>query len=200
MYKIKFKNESLLMKIISKILFFNKDFMTKYVTTIFDTIYFPNEENYKLVSSKISLLHEIVHILDFKNKLFMFMYLSPQIFGLLAILGPIFNWWFLLFLILFLPIPSYFRMLAEKRAYTITLYVTYKYCKEKGYKFDIDDVIEFIINNFKSSGYYFMWPFTNNLEKYYYEVFDKIKNGEKPYLNKEIYDLVDIEYDKIFNS
>ena len=67
--EVKYKTESSFMKLIGKILFFNKTFMTFYTTTIGSTIYFPNREfvNNKEVSSSIIFLHELVHIHDSKN-------------------------------------------------------------------------------------------------------------------------------------
>ena len=43
-FKIKYKNESLFMKVIGFLLFFNKTFMTNYITTIGSTIYYPSRE------------------------------------------------------------------------------------------------------------------------------------------------------------
>lgn len=86
--KIKYKDKSLLMKILSKLLFFNKDFMNKYTTTIGNTIYFPTENfiNTYPISSISILLHECVHISDSrKNPLFKFLYLTPQILFLLRL-------------------------------------------------------------------------------------------------------------------
>ena len=88
--KIKYKDESLFMKILGSLLFFNKSFMATYTTTIGSTIYFPSkkfvEERY--YSSILILLHELVHVQDgikFNPIIFAMLYLSPQIFGLLSV-------------------------------------------------------------------------------------------------------------------
>src|SRR4030043_385107 len=86
--KIKYKDESLLMKILGKLMFFNKGFMTSYTTTIGSTIYFPNSNFVKArpISSSVILLHELVHLYDnskFTAPLFSFLYLFPQILVLL---------------------------------------------------------------------------------------------------------------------
>mgnify|MGYP007046843866 CR=1 FL=1 len=78
---VKYKDTSFLMKLLSLILFFNKDFMKSFTTTIGTTIYYPSEEFVKNspITSLITLLHELVHIIDYnKNKLlFTLLYLFP---------------------------------------------------------------------------------------------------------------------------
>src|SRR6202000_2751600 len=126
--KIKFKDQSTLMRFIGKLMFWNKEFMTGFTTTIGTNIYFPSENfiNLHPITTFATLLHELVHIYDQKRLskiLFMFLYLSPQILTLLIaplffIIGPL----ALLLFIFALPIPSYFRMYFEKRAYLVSLY------------------------------------------------------------------------------
>jgi hypothetical protein len=60
--RVKYKNQSKLMKFLGALLFFNKDFMNNYVTTVGSVIYFPNQHFIKLrpVSSVVLFLHELV--------------------------------------------------------------------------------------------------------------------------------------------
>ncbi len=43
--KIKFKDQDPLMKLVGKLMFFNPGFMTQFVTTIGETIYWPSKED-----------------------------------------------------------------------------------------------------------------------------------------------------------
>ncbi len=87
-FEIKSKKESRLMRLLSVVLFFNKSFLEKYVTTIYPRVYVPTEpwNQHKPVSRIATLAHEYVHLYDRKRLgwLFNVLYLSPQIFALLA--------------------------------------------------------------------------------------------------------------------
>lgn len=183
---IKFKNKSLFMKIVDKILFFNKDFMSSFTTTIGSNIYFPSEEYVKNspITAIVILLHEIVHIYD-SNKtnkfLFGFLYLFPQILALLAI--PLFfvSWKIAIFFLLFLlPFPAYFRMKAEKRAYASSLYVIHQLSLKKNFKIELNKQKENYISYFKKNDYYFMWLFSS-IDTNFDEYLIKIENGQKPF-------------------
>ncbi len=195
-FQIKFKNESWLMKVIAFIMFFNKDFSKSFTTTIGSTIYFPSEAfiNTRAISSLVILMHETVHMHDSKkmNKyLFSALYASPQILALLAV--PLFLLGFkflaLLSLLWLLPIPSFFRMWAEKRAYLASLYVMKKLSEKNGYVINLEVQSTFFLEQFKSSNYYFMWPF-----KFLMVDFDedliKIQKGERPY-EDSVFDMLD---------
>jgi hypothetical protein len=195
--KIKFKDESLFMKILSYILFFNKYFMTDYTTTIGSTIYYPSRKKIDKfeISSIIVLLHELVHIYDAKKvskPLFSFLYLIPQ--SLVLLLLPLFfllDWTLVLPLILLclLPLPAYFRMVYEKRAYMVSMYVMNVLSKKMNFKYDVDKYSKEFLSYFKSSFYYFMWVFPD-LDKKFEEAAAKIKIGERPYEDKVI-DIID---------
>jgi ABC-type multidrug transport system fused ATPase/permease subunit len=135
--QIKYKDQSFLMKLIGKLLFFNKTFMTDYTTTLGDTIYFPNEAFVKVrsISSTVILLHEIVHIKDshkLTKLLFSLLYACPQILLLFFIPMLFISWKFaLLFLLFALPIPAFFRMYFEKRAYLSSLYAIHIWISKK---------------------------------------------------------------------
>ncbi len=179
-FDIGYKNQSTLMKIIGYIFFFNKSFMTKYITTIGSTIYFPAKSG--TPDDMLIVLHELIHINDAKkyNKLlFGWLYLLPQSLILFALPVFFFNWWVALILmtVCLLPLPAYFRMKFELKAYKTSLYVQYKYAKKR--KFLFYDNSYFIESQFTGAGYYFMWPF--GVEKEIDAAVKLIKDGQHPY-------------------
>lgn len=189
---IKYKDTSKLMKIISLILFFNKRFYTEYVTTIWNTIYFSSNKFIKThpVASSRILLHEFVHVLD-ANKysfiLFSIAYLLPQILFLLTPLLLLINWQVALFGFIFLlPLPAYFRMKLELRAYLAEIYVSNKLAKKLGFEYDADQDKISMIKQFKSSSYYYMWIFPD-IDKKFNEYIDLDK---RPF-DDEIFDALD---------
>lgn len=192
---IDYKDQSNFMKIIGKLLFFNKSFPTSYTTTIGSTIYFPNKTFVKIrpISSSIILLHELVHLHDakkFGNLLFSFLYLSPQILTLLCV--PLFfiNWKIaLVFLLFAAPIPSYFRMYFERRAYLASLYVVYKLSKKLDFNSALETHKNYFLRQFKGVYYYFMWPF-NTLDKDFNNAIIKISNDERPFQDP-VFDILD---------
>ena len=193
--QIKYKSESTLMKIIGKLLFFNKSFLTSYTTTIGSTIYFPNPNFVKArpISSTIILLHELVHLYDskrFGNILFSFLYLTPQILALLSL--PLFfiSWKIALCFLLFAaPLPSYFRMYFEKRAYLVSLYVIYKLSSKLQFNSALETHKRYFLKQFKSPYYYFMWTFSN-LDKDFNEALLKINKKERPFQDP-VFDILD---------
>ena len=156
-FEILSKEGSSLMRFLSKLLYFNKHFMDKYVTTIYPKVYVPRlpfKEN-DPISAIATLAHEYVHLKDRKKMgfLFNFLYLFPQnlvFFSLLGILNP---WWYLCLLCI-LPIPSPTRAWLEYRGYRMTLFV-YEYY---GAMRDHDDFLEWIADHFVNSSYYWMFP------------------------------------------
>jgi hypothetical protein len=196
---VQYKNESSLMKFIGKFMFFNPAFMTGYTTTIGNTIYYTNREFVEQHpdAATIVLLHELVHINDSNNKnlLFNFLYLIPQVFSMLFIPFIFFIGWKALFFLLFLtPIPAYWRMINERRAYTISIYVSKK-LNDIGYHLDLFEEASFYASQFKNSSYYFMFPF-KSIDSYFQTIALQIQAGDKPELEKNVYDLVD----KVFSA
>lgn len=193
--KIAYKDQSLLMKILGILLFFIPSFMASYTTTIGDTIYYSSAKfiDSHIASTFITLLHEVVHINDEKRLgklLFSASYLLPQLFILLAIpFAFIIGWWSLLFLLFLAPIPAFFRMLLEKRAYLASLYVMKKLNDKCGYNIDLNYQSQFFVEQFKNSAYYWMWPF-NNLDNEFAMAITKIQNGDRPY-NDKVFDILD---------
>ncbi len=172
--EIRSKKQSTMMKFLSKLMFFNKRFMIGYVTTWYPHIYVPKlpwrEKND--APAIATLAHEWVHLHDRQRLgwLFNFLYIMPQcffIFGLLAFWNP----WFLLFFLFLLPIPSPGRAWAEFRGYRMSIAVYYWI---SGQKVDL----KWIVDQFVSSNYYFMWPFRGWLMKKFQKEFEKIKNNE----------------------
>ena len=180
--KIKYKTESLLMKLISYVLFFNKAFMTQYITTIGDTIYFPSEEMYMSdPNTTISIIaHEYVHLNDDANdKLYKFKYLFPQILAPLMLLFGFISWYIAvpLFVLFLLPIPAYWRKQYELSAYKMSLFTAQELNKKEGWSTAqsaeyLNDLADFYNKQFTSMAYYFMWPF--GVKKELSETVDKV--------------------------
>jgi hypothetical protein len=168
-FNIKLKSENLFLKLINYILFFNKQFMEKYTTTIGNTVYFPSQKYIENSpqQTQIILAHEFVHVLDSKNNiLFKILYLFPQI------LFPIFLIAFLLlsgilsYILLFMAIiclspviPAYWRSKYELRGYQMSLFAFSELSKESNNE-NIEkilmDKVNVINTYFTGSGYYWM--------------------------------------------
>lgn len=169
---IKYKNSSLLMKILGYILFFNPNFMTGFVTTIGNIIYFPNKE---YISERddlgaIQILsHEARHIKDLEEvgRLpFTLSYMFPQVLAPLALLGLLINWWVALiaFLVCLLPWPAPWRKHWELRGYIMSLFFANEAMKENGVGQEertkkLAQAANYYNSNFTNFNYYLMWPF-----------------------------------------
>jgi len=170
-FRIEDKRKSPLMRLLSKLLFFNKTFSTGYVTTLYPKVYVPElpwreKDN---VAAIATLAHEYVHLKDRKRMwlFFNFLYLFPQNFATFALLGAFGNspLWYLCLLFL-LPIPSPTRAWLEFRGYRMTLAVwslflgpDWKYGKF------VDSIVE---KQFSGSGYYWMFPFDRYMVQKFY--------------------------------
>lgn len=194
--KIKYKDQSWFMKLLGKLLFFNKPFMTSYTTTIGSDVYFPNESYTRArpISSAVVLLHELVHVSDgkkFTKPLFGFLYLSPQILALLCLPLFLLSWKIALpLMVLFAsPIPSYFRMHFEKRAYLTSLYCLYRIGKLKDFDPKLETQAKGFVEHFTGSHYYFMWPF-KNITKEFDEALERIKADKRPF-EDPVFDILD---------
>ena len=168
-FKIVSKEDSTLMKVIGKLMFWNKRFM-RMTTTIGDTVYI-SESLYKLLvkGGKIRkkrflfgmLLHEAMHMSDRRRMgtlKYRLKYLSPQIYSLgalLALLTP-FSSWFLLalgFLVFAAPWPSQGRTEIEANGYEMGAAVEYWMTG----KVSIENLVKIHIA-FTSMKYYKMCP------------------------------------------
>jgi len=194
--RVKYKTDSWLMKLVGKVLFFNKDFMTNYITTIGSTVYYPSQDFVQSHSNSsiIILLHELVHIKDARHltrPLFSCLYLFPQILVLLFFPALLISWKLaLLFLLLGAPLPAYFRMVFEKRAYLTSLYAI----KSLSGRLDFFPMLKtqesFFIDQFTSSAYYYMWPFYGGLKKDFDQAIDKINTGQRPF-EDDVFNILD---------
>jgi len=194
--KVKYKDSSNFMKLLSYILFFNKRFMTGYTTTIGSSIYFPNEKFIKSrPNSAITIfLHELVHIYDskrFNMFVYSFLYLFPISLLLIALPLFFFSWKIALVLAILslLPFPAYFRMYFERRAYMVSLYAIQKLSEKMSFDPHLDKAKNSFISEFKSSSYYFMWIFPG-INKDFDAAVIKIRAGKRPY-EDPILDIID---------
>lgn len=178
--KVIYKRDSLFMKILSKILFFNKNFMDNATTTIGRTIYLSNEYDGRSESSKVAtLLHEYVHILQAEEDiLFPILYLMPQFLVLYSLFAIPFGSFFLLFLLAILPFPAVYRALYEAEAYAVSLYI-----KDISGGYDMKAELDFVVKTFTGPSYYFMMPFKTTMENWITEQVLHIKEGQ-PTLNQ----------------
>jgi hypothetical protein len=180
-FQIKYKDQSSLMKFLGTLMFFNPSFMTNYTTTIGNTIYFVSENDVKNneIDSCVTLLHETVHMYDQKRLgrfLFSISYLFPLILFPFAALLFLLSWKIALPAMLFflLPLPAYWRMNYERRAYMVSLYA----CNKLGFNLQVNEAI--YLHACQGTGYYFMWPFSN-LKVDFDQAIQNIEKGQKPF-------------------
>lgn len=168
------KSSSRVMRFFSFVLFFVPGFMTNFVTTFYPKVYVPSKERWEANHSNTVMLlaHEYVHLRDRKRlgPLFNFIYLSPQVLVLLALLAPL-NLWFLFSLFFLLPLPSPGRMWAELRGYRMTIAVYY-------WMTGVEYNLGYIANHFTGQNYYWMWPFRSHIENLLEKEYNKIKNDD----------------------
>ena len=152
-FKITSKKDSKLMKALSFLLFFNKSFMTRYISVIGSTMYVPElpwkaDDDYSAI---VVLAHELKHLQDSREFpiIFELSYLFPQILSIFSVLAVFFGPYWLFCLLFLLPIPSPTRTYWEFRAFVNTLAVYYWFFE------DFDD-IEHILKQFSGPYYYFM--------------------------------------------
>lgn len=210
-FSVKYKDQSLFMKILGKLMFFNKTFMTNYTTTIGKTVYFANEEKIKSTSTLrhvSTLAHEYKHVKDYEkyHLWFIFTYLTPQILALVTLpLMIISIWWswiaFIIFLVLTLlflsPLPSYGRKYWELRGHIVSLFVINEINKKRWGDQNVEVRKQILISaankynqKFTKADYYFMWPF--GVKEILHKKVDKIISGE---IKKEDPFLTELEKD-----
>jgi hypothetical protein len=189
--KIKYKDEDTLMKIIGALMFFNKAFMTNFITTLGYTIYFPSRQ--WVVDhdqdAMVILIHEAVHMQDEKKYsiLFQLGYIFPLWLSLLVpFLLFVLSWKIVLPLALFflLPLPAPFRMMFERKAYIIGVYAAYKL-----YGTDPFENASYYSSFFKDSSYYWMWILGVNNSMM--EAASRIKQGIPPIDDVDTMKMVD---------
>ena len=155
---VKYKDESWLMKLIGGLMFFNRGFMTNFITTIGETVYFPTRQSVEsdYHEAWMTLAHELVHVEDYrKNRpLFMLGYCMPQLLAALALLAPIlWSWWPLLALVFLAPLPAPWRRNAELRGYAMSMAVLY-WQRRSGIPQSLKaNIVEYLTG----PDYYFSW-------------------------------------------
>ena len=187
-FKIVSKQDSKLMKFLAKVLFFNKDFMTRYVTVIGQTVYVPSKDWMKFnpAAALITLSHEWAHMKDNRKWKFLYTlaYLSPQIFSLVA-LASLWtgNLWWLGFLAFLLPFPSLGRSELEMRAYSVSMAVAWWVLEQEP---DYEKISKY----FTSSAYYWMYPIKEAAIDDLEENFERIKRMELRPHEKQILEIL----------
>lgn len=202
-FEIKYKNESWLMKLLGKILFFNSKFMTGFVTTIGNVVYFPNREyiaERETLGALEVLSHEARHIRDLEQvgKLpFTLSYMFPQILAPLALFGLLINWWVavIALVVFLLPWPAPWRKHWELRGYIMSLFFSNEAMKEAGLSQEeratrLAKAAEYYNDNFTNLSYYLMWPF--GVKEELAKASEKILSGE---IIKE-----DVIYDEVVSA
>jgi hypothetical protein len=103
----------------------------------------------------------------------------------------LFHWYIALALLLFLlPIPAYFRMREERRAYTMSLYVMNRLNNTSNFHIDLEKHRDVFIRDFYDSSYYYMWPFPG-IKNHFNDSLDEIKAGGKPDSDGNLYEIID---------
>ena len=194
--KIKFKDESWFMKLLGKLAFFNKNFMTHFTTVIGKTIYLPTRaglDNTEDLGPLVIVAHEYRHMVDFGSWFKSFFvrtsYFAPQIFSpfmlLLLFLPVIWAISIPLALVMFLawltPVPSPGRKYFEFKGYTTSLFALNEIYKENKWKeterkYLLEEQIAFMNEQFTGPAYYYMWPW--GVKKDFDIIIDKILKEE----------------------
>lgn len=194
------KRDSKLMKLIGPILrIFNKKFNT-YYTTIGKTMYVPDSAlspDADQVSLTETFMHESRHRWDEKRYgllgiPYKLAYLFPQSLALLTLLsfGALSGnkLWLLnlLWLVCLAPIPAFFRMVLEVRAYKTSTMLAH-------HLYDISSldqqafIRDRVTHELTSGQYYWCWPFASQIDK---RMQDQTFMSEEPYTAmKEFVDL-----------
>lgn len=178
------KSDSRLMRFLGKLMFFNKKFMTRFYTTLGSTIYVPDDFWDDNDAHTVSVFaHECKHIHDKSRLSFIYelIYTCPQILALLSLLALLAiwfsNWWLvaLVSLVFAAPIPSPGRMYIERRGYLMSLACSYWLWGNSN-----DYPHEWVLKQFTSGNYYWMWPFTGELGGWFRREMANIKQGILP--------------------
>jgi len=196
-FEIQFKDQSTFMKILGKLMFFNKNFMTKYITTIGTKVYWPSKEKFEqsALESFLTLSHEYVHIMDYIRRPVRFVlgYLFPQVKAVLALIAvlAVISPWFLLALPCLLalaPWPAPYRKRAEIRGYGMSMKA------RLWLGWDINEgTMNHYVKQFTSTAYYFMWPFSKCVREEFVKWADpnnlECLNDPNP-AYKDVYDIM----------
>jgi hypothetical protein len=201
--KIAEKESSQLMKVIGWFLAFfkiNTLFMTKYITTLGSTIYFPKELIRTLSPKQFMevIIHESVHALDDEKYKWFYKstYLPELFFGLPLLITSMFCLvlksyiafivCFILALIAILPIPKFGRYHWEMRAFSVSLFIANLTAAEEERKTQIKDWVK---SRLIGSEYYFAMPFEYFYSNKMFETYQEnliIKNEIKKFFEEDL--------------
>lgn len=184
--QLKHKDNSFLMKLLSwffSVTKINPSFKDKYFTTVGKTIYYPShsevltEEQFFIV-----ILHEVMHVIDYKHYSFLYIlaYLFPQWLALVAlILGFITSAWWFLGLAFLAPLPAFGRFWFEIRAFRTSLvyYILKNFSTENK-----ELLTRHVTEQMTKSFYYYAWPFPNHVVK--------IFTNQEALKNEKSYELI----------
>lgn len=196
--QIKYKDQDVFMKIVGALLFFNPGFMTSFITTVGNTIYWPNEQFIQSNPRGASeiFIHECTHMYDEKRLgsiPFKLGYLFPQVLFLPVLLLLFLLSWKIvlpLALLCLAPWPAPFRAYFERRAYFVSMLAGYKL-----FNWDPKTAAPQYAGSFKSSSYYWMMPFGEDA-KFTAEAENvlagKPESASEPELDKMINDLMSV--------
>lgn len=183
-FNIGYKNENFISKLLGVLAWpFNRQYMTRFTTTRFPDVLFPNRafvEKSPRSAWKI-LAHEYMHLWDRLNRgpLFNVDYALPQLLAVFAFVALLAIWlgpwglFGLVPLIALAPWPSPGRKNIELRGYKMSMAVN-------GWRYgDVrESTKEWIVEQFTSSSYYFMWPFAKSIATALDDAELAIKNGD----------------------
>jgi len=193
--QIKYKDQSILMQILGKLMFFNPDFMSKYITTLGHTVYLPNQQ-YAINSPNgfyETFIHETVHMYDQKRfgLLYQLAYIFPQLLSVLAFLLSFLITWKIMVpigLMFLAPWPAPWRTYFEKRAYFVQMYASNQIFNSDPYTTGVQ-----YANWFRNGDYYWMWVLEKDAD--FTVEANNIKNNNpscklEPDLFKQVSDLI----------
>lgn len=149
-FKIAKKSDNRFMKLLAKLL--GKQFMTSYVTTIGHTVYVPDTwDAWSAVAQCAVLRHERVHMRQARR-----------------LTMPVFT---ALYLLVFFPVGlAYWRARLEMEAYCESLAAF----KEYGADYSSDDRKAWLVKQFTTSAYGYMWPFPRVIEGWFKKAMKKL--------------------------
>jgi len=182
-FEVRFKDKSRGQKVIGALMFFNRSYMSSYVSTFHPYVYWPDEKDYRDSpwSSFKTLAHEYIHLLDAKRHPFWFgfSYLLPHLIALLAlgaVVAAFHSLWWLLCLVALIaaaPLPSPWRTHWEMRGYTMTMAVAaWKHGNVK------PDMTEWVAKEFTGWTYYKMWPYKKSTKRRLADAVGRIHSGD----------------------
>lgn len=204
-FVVEYKNESKLQRLIGTLLFFNKTFMTAFITTFFHHSWFPSVEFVAANPDGAGdvLWHEGTHDFDEQrlplrvklgsyqgSLLYQFLYLFPASLGAMVFGAGLFFLllgifvhavlplaWLILVGVIVAAIPiAPFRMQIEMRGYGMSLLICYMRGMKKGSE-EHKAVMAHYASMFTGPNYYFMWPFKASVQKRLEAIWSDIESG-----------------------